>query len=178
MNWTRGVVLGLAALGAAGCDQLGWPPAQTESTPAPAPAAPAADPALQGHAGESYSDFAAAMEGRYAPEALGLNAADRARLWRAMAVSTGALMEGGGAQALVFRGCAANSCADGVGIVAIDTATGAAFAGVVDAGGEEIFLPNERIEALLRLSSPTRGWHDPEPTQPQAALPGPEAAPP
>ncbi len=77
----------------------------------------------------------------------------------------GQLVDGGGAEALVFRGCAETSCDDGIALVAIDTTTGAAFAAVRDAGGEEILASNDRVEALLRLNSPTRRWDDPAPTQ-------------
>ena len=84
--------------------------------------------------------------------------------------ASSAVLSGGGAEALVFQGCAETGCADGLAIVAIDVATGTAFVGVKDAEGAEILTPNDRIEALLRLNSPTRSWHNPEPT-PEAAAP-------
>jgi len=156
------------ALGA--CDQLsqlglGPPPAASiPATPSPVPAQAIAD--LRPHAGELYSDFAAADGARYSPEQLGFNATDRARLWRGLAIpSAGRLEQGGGAEALVFRGCAETGCDEGRAVVAIDTATGAAFVAVTDAGGAEVLAPNDRVEALLRLNSPTRAWDDPAPTQ-------------
>jgi len=83
-----------------------------------------------------------------------------------MAVPTvGRLEDGGGAQALVFRGCAEAGCADGRAVVAIDTASGAVFAAVRDAAGAEVLTSNDRVEALLRLNSPTRAWDDPAPSQ-------------
>jgi hypothetical protein len=156
-----------------GCDQIAREPAAT--APSPPAAAPVADPQVRGEAGSTYSDFAAALDGRYSPDTLGLSAADRARLWRAMATSQSSVMTGGGAEALVFQGCAEAGCNDGLAVVAVDTTTGGAFVGVVDAGGAEVLLPNDRVEALLRLSSPTRNWRDPAPPEPQAALPSPEA---
>lgn len=154
------------ALGA--CDQLsqlGLGPPPAASIPAtPVPAQAIAD--LRPHAGELYSDFAAADGARYSPEQLGLNATDRARLWRGLTIaSAGRLEQGGGAEALVFRGCAETGCEEGRAVVAIDTATGAVFAAVRDAGGAEVLAPNDRVEALLRLNSPTRAWDDPAPTQ-------------
>jgi hypothetical protein len=75
--------------------------------------------------------------------------------------AAGRLVRGGGAEALVFRGCAAAGCEEGAAVVAIDAATGAVFAAVRDAAGAEVLTPNDRIEALLRLNSPTRRWDDP-----------------
>jgi len=74
----------------------------------------------------------------------------------------GEVLAGGGAQALVFGGCADTGCADGRSVVAIDLATGDAFVGVHDAGGRDVLEPNDRLEALLRLNSPTRSWDDPQ----------------
>lgn len=76
--------------------------------------------------------------------------------------TTSAVLSGGGAEALVFQGCPETGCTDGLAIVAIDVATGMAFVGVKDAEGAEILTPNDRVEALLRLNSPTRSWHNPE----------------
>ncbi|MCX7357573.1 MAG: hypothetical protein NT015_05460 [Alphaproteobacteria bacterium] len=159
-----------AFLALAGCDQLsalglGPPPAASAppSTP-PAPMQAIAD--LRPHAGDLYSEFSAGEGARYSPEHLGLNAADRDRLSHVMSVpSAGLLVGGGGAEALVFRGCAAAGCDRGVGVVAIDTSTGLAFAAVHDADGAEVLTPNDRVEALLRLDSPSRAWDDPAPTQ-------------
>jgi hypothetical protein len=164
--------VGLAAsfLAVSGCDQLGLGPHEAVSAPANEPTPVHAIADLRPHAGDLYSNFAAAEGARYSPDQLGLNAADRARLWRAMAApAAGQLISGGGAEALVFRGCAETSCDDGTAVVAIDTATGAAFAAVSDAGGTEVLAPNERVEALLRLNSPTRRWDGPAPTQTDAA---------
>jgi hypothetical protein len=159
--------MGLAAAMAAvaACDQVGLGPHEAVSAPANEPPVRAiAD--LRPHAGELYSNFTAAEGARYGPDQLGLNALDRARLWRAMAApAAGQLIDGGGAEALVFRGCAETGCDEGMAVVAIDTATGAAFAAVRDAGGAEVLAPNDRVEALLRLNSPTRRWDDPAPTQ-------------
>jgi len=157
----------ILALGA--CDQLSelgiGPPPAVSAPPTPPPA-PAVIADLRPHAGQLYSDFAAAEGARYSPEQLGLNAGDRARLWRALAIATaGRLEQGGGAEALVFRGCAETGCEEGRAVVAIDTASGAVFAAVRDTGGEEVLAPNDRVEALLRLNSPTRAWDDPAPTQ-------------
>jgi hypothetical protein len=125
---------------------------------------------LRPHAGETYPAFANAAGAAYSPDALGFNAADRARLWRAMAVAgPGQVLLGGGAEALVFRGCAETSCQDGAAVVAIDLATGLAFVAVHDAAGAEVFTPNERVEALLRLNSPSRRWDDPAPARTAAA---------
>jgi hypothetical protein len=153
-----------AALAATACGQL----APERAAPAPAPAAASeAPPDLRPHAGETYADFVAAAGARYTPDSMGLPAADRARLWRGMATATPAqLLTGGGAEALVFKGCSEQGCEDGSAIVAIDVATGAAFAGVRDVGGADVLAPNERLEALLRLNSPTRSWEDPVAAQP------------
>jgi hypothetical protein len=167
-----GIGMAAAFIAAAGCDQLGLGPHQAASAPAAEPPPPPqrAIADLRPHAGSLYSDFAAGEGARYSPDELGLNALDRARLWRGMATpSAGQLVQGGGAEALVFRGCAQVSCQDGMAVVAIDTATGAAFAAVADAGGAEVLAPNDRVEALLRLNSPTRRWDDPALTQTAAA---------
>jgi hypothetical protein len=153
-----------AALWCAGCDQLalGPPPAASAPSAPAAASAPRVDPQLSRHAGETYSNFVAASGAAYAPDALGLAAADRARLWRGMARgATGTVISGGGAQALVFSGCADTGCTAGAAIVAIDAGTGGVFVGVRDVGGADVLTPNDRVEALLRLHSPTRSWEDP-----------------
>ncbi|MEZ6021880.1 MAG: hypothetical protein R3C16_00260 [Hyphomonadaceae bacterium] len=95
---------------------------------------------------------------------IGLSEPDQGRLNQAMAESEpGFIASGGGVQALVFRGCAAPGCDAGRAVHAIDLASGDVFIGVSDAAGAEALAPNERIEALLRLSSPTRRWDDPAP---------------
>jgi hypothetical protein len=165
MSWTlpRSVIFA-SALGAAACGQL----APERAMPAPAPAVASEDiPDLRPHAGETYAVFVAAAGARYTPDSMGIPGADRARLWRGMAAAAPAvLLTGGGAEALVFKGCSEQGCEDGSAIVAIDVATGAAFAGVRDVGGSDVLAPNERLEALLRLNSPTRSWEDPETAQP------------
>ena len=170
----RAGLAAVAVLALGACDQL----SQLGIGPPPAASAPAAEPLaaqpviadLRPHAGEFYSDFAASEGARYSPEQIGLNAADRARLWRALAVASGGRLEqGGGAEVLVFRGCAEIGCAEGRAVIAIDTATGAVFAAVRDAGGADVLAPNDRIEALLRLNSPTRAWDDPASSQTASA---------
>jgi len=158
MNWLR-VSLVVLALAAAGCERL----AERPPTPGPASAQAAHArpvPNVENYAGRSYLEFLQSHDARFNPEALGLTVADRGRLMRAMARSSGAMLEGGGARALVFRGCAEAGCADGVGVVAIDAESGAAFVGVRDADGAHVLAPNERLEALLRLNAPTRQWAD------------------
>jgi len=68
------------------------------------------------------------------------------------------VIQGGGAEALVFRGCAEEGCGSGEAVVAADMATGAAFVAIRDAGGTDELVPNEKVAALLRLNSPTRTW--------------------
>jgi hypothetical protein len=157
MQWLRGSVAVLAVT-LAGCDQL----AGREVGPGSAEAAPVARPVadLSSYSGRPYADFVAAHQDRFAPEALGLAALDGGRLQHAMVASSGALLQGGGAEAMVFRGCAMNGCSDAVAVVAIDQATGGAFVGVRDAAGKHVLAPNERLEALLRLNAPTRDWVD------------------
>jgi len=93
---------------------------------------------------------------------LDLNEADSARLLQSMATGgIGEVLAGGGAEALVFRGCAAQGCEQGSAIVAVDVSSGAAFVGVKDAAGTHVLTPNDRVEALLRLNSPTRSWYNP-----------------
>jgi hypothetical protein len=169
MRWTRGG-FAILAVAAAGCDLMSAgpapAPATAEATPAPEPIGDLAE-----FGGRSFIEFVAAHRDRFSPSALGLSEADVARLQRAMAASTGAVQEGGGAEALVFRGCAASGCGDGVAVVAIDGATGAAFVGVRDGAGKDVLAPNDRLEALLRLNAPTRDWADagPPPEVPEDA---------
>lgn len=144
------------ALGA--CDQLAAPQAESPLGPPAAAAAPVAD--LQTFAGRPFADLVAAHPDRFGNDALSLNAAESARLGQVIASGQGAVLDGGGAEALVFRGCAASGCAEGVGIVAVDAATGAAFVGVRDGDGADILVPNDRLEALLRLNATSRDWVD------------------
>lgn len=143
---------------AAGCERFNAERVAPEPTTAVA-AAPALD--LNPFIGIVFSEFVARRRD-YEPEALRLSAGDRSRLWRAMAVPTaGAMVDGGGARALVFRGCAETGCRDGLAVVAVDAGSGEAFVAVKDAGGAVVLSPNDRVEALLRLNSPTRDWADP-----------------
>lgn len=159
----------ILVLAIAGCGPVGGSATAPEMGPAAAAAAPAMD--FSDYAGRSYADFLAAHQDRFGPDALGLSVEEAARLRRVMAGATGAALEGGGAEALVFRGCAETGCADGVGVVAIDAATGAAFVGVKDSAGKVVLAPNDRLEALLRLNAPTRDWLDAAPQRH-----GPDAA--
>lgn len=159
----------IAALALVGCDQLsalglGPQPAASAPPGGPPPVQVIAD--LRPHAGDLYPSFVTAEGARYSPEQLGFSVIDRTRFSRSMATpSVGQLMQGGGAEALVFTGCAAAGCNEGFAIVAIDTATGTVFSGVRDGDGADVLAPNDRVEALLRLNSPTRAWDNPGPTQ-------------
>jgi hypothetical protein len=131
-------------------------------------------PDLRPHSGELYVDFLAqpGMD-RFGLEALGLSDAERSRVQAALPPTTEArLVSGGGAEALVFAGCAQPGCGDGVAVLAIDMATGAAFVGVRDAEGADMLVPNPRVEALLRLNSPSRRWDDAAVAAPRAAEEG------
>jgi hypothetical protein len=105
---------------------------------------------------------------RYSPTAMGLSDAEQARFTHAMSVEAPALMtSGGGAEALVFSGCAPSGCLEGLSVVAIEVTTGEAFVGVSDMSGAAQLAPNDRLEALLRLTSPSQTWDDP--VRPQTA---------
>lgn len=168
-----GVIWLIFAIGAAAsCDQISLGPKHAESAPAPAPVS-APVPNLSGFVGAAYPEAAtrAGFE-RFTPTALGLAEADQARLAAAMADAQPSwVAAGGGAHALLFTGCAAEGCETGRAVVAIDMATGAAFVGVRDSQGATELAPNPRLEALLRLTSPDRGWENPQPPAPQAATP-------
>lgn len=174
MQWMRGAVaiLGLAA---AGCDQFTAPTDTGLGSPGDlaSPPAPVAD--LEDFRGRSYSDFVAAHEGRFGPEALALSAPDGARLDRIMAGASGMPLRGGGVEALVFRGCAESGCADGLGVVAVDAENGAVFVGLRNGPNEDVLIPNDRLEALLRLNAPNRDWTgvavDESPTQTPPGVP-------
>jgi len=159
-----GVFVIAMLLGVGGCDQLGLGPRQAE--PVPPAAAPA--PVLPNFAVVAGTPYAAlgdwADMAAYTPEGLGLSEEDAARLRASMAQSVPAWMaSGGGAEALVFTGCGASGCGEGRAVVAVDIATGSAFVGVRDSAGALELVPNPRVEALLRLSSPTRAWDDAQP---------------
>jgi hypothetical protein len=133
-------------------------PAAPSIGPAPAAAAPVAE--LESHTGRSYADFVATDQARFGFEALGLDSTEAARIAPIVETASGAVLDGGGAQALVFRGCSVTGCADGVAVVAVDGATGAVFVGVRDGGGKDVLVPHDRLEALLRLNATTRDWVD------------------
>ena len=174
MQWVRGSVAVLAVV-AGGCDQL----AGRDVSPGPgaAVAAPVANPVvnIQSYTGRTYADFVTAHQDRFSPAALGITAVDEGRLQHATAVSSGAVLQGGGIQALVFRGCATNGCGEGAAVVAVDAA-GGAFVGVRDAAGKDVLAPNDRLEALLRLNTPTRDWADAGPVQQAPETPPVNAA--
>jgi len=172
MRWLRGSFV-IMAVAAAGCDQLRG--GQSAPAPPAAEAAPAPEPIgdLAEFGGRSFIEFVAAHRERFDADALGLSDSDLVRLQGAMEISTGAVQRGGGAEALVFRGCAASGCGDAVAVVAIDGATGGAFVGVRDNAGEVVLAPNERLEALLRLNAPTRDWVDAGPA-PETSETAPE----
>jgi hypothetical protein len=174
MQWVRGSVAVLAVT-ATGCDQIAG--REVAPGPAAAVAAPVANRVvdLESYGGRSYPDFVTAHQERFSPAALGITAADEGRLQHATAVSSGALLQGGGLQALVFRGCAANGCGEGVAVVAIDAA-GGAFVGVRDDAGKDVLATNDRLEALLRLNTPTRDWADAGPLQQPPETPPVNAA--
>ncbi|MFT3726669.1 MAG: hypothetical protein QM759_02460 [Terricaulis sp.] len=144
--------------------------------PATAPQAPASDPAtlmetvdIASHSGQSFEAFtkSAGME-RFGLEKLDLSPDERARVIQNMAISQPSrLISGGGAEALVFLGCARGGCADGLAVLAFGN-HGETFVGVHDAAGTEQFIPDDRMEALLRLNSAARRWDDPETARPEA----------
>lgn len=97
---------------------------------------------------------------RFWPPA-GLSDDEQVRFRSAMAQGAPAvLVGGGGAEALVFRGCAGAGCDAGRAVYAIDLGTGSTFVGVADGGGAAVLAPNDRLEALLRLGSSHRAWDD------------------
>jgi len=151
-----GIGLAAAAFGA-GC---GSPPSEPAAQPPPAARALVGIAELEGrrYAGASGASAMAA----YGLDALRVPPTDQARFLEAMGEGQPArLMEGGGAEALVFYGCLGERCRDAAAVLAIDTGTGAAFVGVRDAAGADELAPNDRLEALLRLNSPSRRWDDP-----------------
>jgi hypothetical protein len=107
---------------------------------------------------------------RFTLEAQGLSEADRARFMAAhVQGSPSVWVAGGGAEALVFRGCAAQGCALAASVLAVDGETGETFIGVRDGEGVVVLVANLRLEALLRLGSASGGWDDPRPREPAAA---------
>ncbi len=159
LSWTT---FAFAAFAGAACDQISVEPKAAQSATV-TPEAPPPVPDLRAAAGQQYSDFAAqAGMAAYTAEGLELTPADKARFEAAMAVQAAPawIASGGGAEALVFAGCATDGCDAGRAVLAIDVETGAAFLGAVDGQGAEALAPNPRLEALLRLSSPSRAWED------------------
>jgi hypothetical protein len=144
---------------AAGCDRLALEPAPAAS--APAVAEPAPD--LRPFVGKTYFEIQNEADlRRYSIAALGLTEAERGRFEAGMSVpERGVIATGGGAEALVFSGCAASGCAHGRSVLAIDLRSGAVFVGVSGQGAAEELAPNDRLEALLRVTSPTMRWDDP-----------------
>lgn len=165
----------IAASAVAGCDQLGLGPQRAASAPATPPTTASELIDLRAHAGETYAQFQArpGME-RYTLAELGLSQSETERFQRSMAQERGApLVSGGGVEALVFSGCAAGGCLDGLSVLAIDVSTGEVFVGVSDMAGIEKPVPNDRLEVLLRLTSPSQSWDDPVQiaSAPEAAQP-------
>jgi hypothetical protein len=171
-TWAR-IGIAATALLSAGCDALNLGPHRADSAPAAPAPQPGAPPELRQAVGETYPVFVAEPgRERYRLENLGLSEAEQARLEAAMAVPAPApLAAGGGAEALVFAGCAESGCEAGMGVVAVDLTTGAVFVGVRDGEGQTEFVPNARLEALLRLTSQSRRWDDPIRAQPATAPP-------
>jgi len=157
------IVLAAAALSASGCGQIGLGPGRAASEPSPLAAQTASLPDFRGYAGQTYAAFVAqpGMQ-RYSLTELGLSHDEQARFTYAMAnQAVGVLTSGGGSEALVFSGCAPSGCLEGLSVLAIDIGTGEAFVGVSDMTGAAELAPNDRLEALLRLTSPSRTWDDP-----------------
>lgn len=162
MKWVfaRGALVA-AVLMLVGCGQVGLGPRHADSAPV---ATAQTVPDFSSYAGQSYTDFTAepGME-RYSLPELGVDGTVEAqRFNHAMAnPQPGLIAGGGGAEALVFSGCAPSGCLEGLSVVAIDVGTGDVFVGVSDMGGVARLAPNDRLEALLRLTSPSQSWDDP-----------------
>jgi len=167
----RLAALSLAAAGlllGAACDRLALGPPTAEPAPV---AAPAAIADFRPFAGRTYADLVAAHPS-YTADAQHLSPPELARFNAAMVTQQPAwLISGGGAEVLVFAGCAADGCAAGRAILAVDVATGEALMGLRDGQGSSEFVQNERVEALLRLNAPTRQWADVQNAAPTQAAP-------
>ena len=165
----------LAAVAVSACDQVSLEPPDADSAQTIVPQALNTD--IRPLAGLTYAEASTAPEmERYALASLGLAEVEQAHFEAGMAVQEPAILaSGGGAEALVFSGCAISGCPHGRSVLAIDARTGAVFAGVAGQGGSEQLIPNDRLEALLRVTSPTMRWDDPA-RAPQAA-PLPENTP-
>ena len=160
----------LLAVFAAGCDRVSQAP---RLSPTDADAAPQSVE-IASHSGQSFAAFTASPGfERFALEKLDLTPDEQARVTRDMTLAQPSrLIRGGGAQALVFAGCASAGCASGRAVLAIG-GHGETFVGVRDSTGAEELISDDRMEALLRLDSPTRRWDDPGVQTPgqDAALP-------
>jgi hypothetical protein len=156
-TFSRAAALALLAL--AGCG-----PSAEQVAPAPPAAQAAQDLDLDRFEGDAYGEIVSAPEmARYDVDALPLGAAARARFARAFSQTAPAwVVEGGGAQGLVIVGCDASACAQAAAVLAIDAATGAAYAAVRDGQGRETLIANDRLEALVEATSPADRWDDPE----------------
>jgi hypothetical protein len=166
------MVLGFFIALAGGCDRAAPPDTTTATTEAVSESAQGVD--VASHVGQRFDAFVASpgME-RFSLENLDLAAGEKTRLTQAMAVSQPSrLISGGGAQALVFTGCAQAGCDTGVAVIAIGR-EGETFAGVRDAAGTSEFIPDDRMEALLRLNSSSRRWDDPGTMEAPGAAPAP-----
>ncbi len=166
-----GVVI-LVAAALSGCGQANLGPQSAVSAPSVTSATPVPD--FAAHAGETYAAFVAQpATAAYSLTELGVAETPGAgRFEHAMAhPAPGLVASGGGVEALVFSGCAPTGCLEGLSVVAIDVATGDVFVGVSDMAGTEKLVPNDRLEALLRLTSPSQSWDDP--VRPAAATAAP-----
>lgn len=152
----------VAALCASACGQAAVGPQQAASAPIDR-VEPTSLPDFREFVGDTYAEFAAQpVASRYDVTALGVEAAQRARFTHSMSrAAPGLIADGGGAQALIFSGCAPTGCLEGLSVVAVDVASGEVFVGVSDAHGADELVPNDRLEALLRLTSPSNTWDDP-----------------
>lgn len=162
MNQLRSSLAVAVIVALSACERVAVGPHPATSAPAEqAAATPIAD--LRPYEGHTYAALAAdpAMR-RYALDSLGLSAAERSRFEYSMSrPAPGLIAGGGGTEALVFSGCAPSGCLGGLSVVAIDIRTGDVFVGVSDANGADELAPNDRLEALLRLTSPSQNWDDP-----------------
>jgi hypothetical protein len=160
--------LALLALAASGC---GREAAAPKFAPLDAEVA-AQSIDLSGHRGQSFEAFSKSpgME-RFALSRLDLSADERTRVERDLAAAQPSrLVVGGGAQALVFVGCARAGCEAGETVLAFGS-QGETFVGVREQGAPQAFIPNDRMEALLGLASPSTHWWD----NPGGGLTGAEA---
>ncbi len=175
MRWTmtRVGLAALAGLVVSACDRLSLEPHEAASAPSEPVAVTYLDPDIRPFAGRRYAEFVVS-EGmrRYATASLRLSESEQARFEAGMSVEEPATVAiGGGAEALVFSGCAISGCPHGRSVLAIDARNGAVFVGVAGQGGSEALIPNDRLEALLRVTSPTMRWEDPVRAPQAAALP-------